>query len=94
LTGRRTCPTCGRVFHVKFNPPENEGICDKDGSKLIQRKDDKVDTVTNRIRVYHEQTQPLIDYYQDKGLLMEVNGNQPIEKVTEDLFSALSKEEI
>ena len=94
LTGRRTCPTCGSVFHVKFNPPENEGICDKDGSKLIQREDDKVDTVTNRIRVYHEQTQPLIDYYRDKGILIEINGNQPIEKVTADLFSALSEEAI
>lgn len=94
LTGRRTCPTCGRVFHIRFNPPEEEGVCDQDHTQLIQREDDKVETVANRIKVYHEQTQPLIDYYQDKGLLLEINGNQAIEKVTEDLFSALSKEEI
>lgn len=94
LTGRRTCPTCGRVYHIKFNPPYQEGICDDDGSRLVQREDDKVETVTNRIRVYHEQTQPLIEYYRGQGLLLEINGNQAIEKVTEDLISVLSEEKI
>lgn len=92
LTGRRTCPTCGNVYHVKFNPPQEEGTCDDDGSRLVQREDDKVETVTNRIRVYHEQTQPLIEYYRDQGLLIEINGNQAIHKVTEDLITALSEE--
>lgn len=91
LTGRRTCPTCGNVYHVKFNPPQEEGICDDDGSGLVQREDDKVETVTNRIRVYHEQTQPLIEYYRDQDLLLEINGNQAIDKVTEDLITALSE---
>jgi len=94
LTGRRTCSACGRVYHVKFNPPQEEGICDEDGSELIQREDDKVETVTHRIRVYHEQTQPLIAYYRDQDLLLEINGNQAIEKVTEDLIAALSEVEM
>lgn len=93
LTGRWICPTCGRVYHVTFNPPQVRGICDDDGSTLFQREDDKVETVTNRIRVYKNQTQPLIDYYQKKELLIEVDGAQPIEKVTADLLAALSKEE-
>ena len=92
LTGRWTCPKCSRVYHVVFNPPSKTGICDDDGAMLSQRDDDRVETVTNRIRVYHEQTQPLIDYYQNKGLLLEVDGAQPIEKVTADLFADLIKD--
>jgi adenylate kinase len=91
LTGRWTCPVCQRVYHVVFNPPKVSGICDQDGAKLFQREDDKEETVTKRIQVYHEQTQPLIDYYQAKGLVKEVNGAQPIEAVSEDLLAALLK---
>ena len=90
LTGRWTCSVCGRVYHEKFNPPKTQGICDDDGSKLYQRDDDKVDTVTNRIQVYLNQTAPLIDYYKQQGVLLVINGNQSIEKVTNELFASLN----
>jgi adenylate kinase len=89
LTGRWTCRVEGHVFHEKYNPPIMTGRCDHDGSELYQRDDDKVETVTRRIHVYLEQTQPLIDYYRQRGLLIEVDGSQSIEKVTNDLLSAL-----
>lgn len=90
LTGRWTCRAEGHVFHQKFNPPKEKGICDYDGSELYQREDDKVETVTNRIKVYFEQTMPLIEYYQDTGALIEVDGTQSIDDVSVDLMSALS----
>ena len=92
LTGRWTCPTCNRVYHEKFNPPQSAGICDLDSAELYQRDDDKAETVARRIRVYLEQTQPLIDYYQQKGVLLEVNGAQSIDLVSADLLTALLKE--
>jgi len=91
LSGRLTCRAAGHVFHKKYNPPKEPGICDYDGSELYQREDDKPETVKRRIRVYLDQTQPLIDYYHDRGLLIEINGNQPIEEVTADLLNALEK---
>jgi adenylate kinase len=91
LTGRWTCPLCQRVYHVEFNPPRSPGICDDDKSELFQRDDDKVETVTNRIQVYLEKTQPLIDYYQDKGVLIVIDGAQKIKAVSSDLVEALSK---
>ncbi|MBE9524527.1 MAG: adenylate kinase [Chloroflexi bacterium] len=90
LTGRWTCRAHGHIFHLKFNPPQVAGKCDYDGSELFQRKDDLVETVTNRIRVYYKQTQPLIDYYRQRGLLLDVNGAQEIESVFSDLLTALS----
>lgn len=89
LTGRWTCRAQGHIFHEKFNPPQNPGICDEDGSELYQRNDDKAETVTHRIHVYFEQTRPLIDFYQRKGLLKEVDGTQPIEQVTQDLLAVI-----
>jgi adenylate kinase len=89
LAGRWTCRQAGHVFHEKFNPPKQPGICDIDGSELYQREDDKTETVKRRIRVYLEQTQPLIDYYQQHGVLVEVDGTQPIEQVTKDLLLVL-----
>lgn len=89
LSGRWTCREAGHVFHEKHNPPKQPGICDVDGSELYQREDDKAETVIHRIRVYLDQTQPLIDYYRQQGLLVEIDGTQPIEKVTEALLSAL-----
>ncbi len=89
LAGRWTCRAAGHVFHEKYNPPHKAGICDVDGSELYQREDDKTETVKRRIRVYMEQTQPLIDYYNWQHLLVEVDGKQPIEQVTKDLLSAL-----
>ncbi len=89
LTGRWTCRAEGHIFHEKYNPPKVPGRCDQDGSELYQREDDKVETVTRRIRVYLTQTQPLIDYYRQRNLLIEVDGKQPIEKVTADLLASL-----
>ncbi len=92
LTGRWTCPVCSRVYHENFNPPKEVGRCDYDNAELYQRDDDKAETVTQRIRVYLEQTQPLIDYYQSKGVLLEVDGDQAIDAVAADLYAALPKE--
>ncbi len=89
LTGRRTCRAQGHIFHITFNPPKEAGICDFDGSELYQRQDDTVETVTNRIRVYLEQTQPLIDYYQQRGVLLEVDGDQSIDMVFDEIISVL-----
>lgn len=89
LTGRWTCRAQGHIFHEKYNPPQVPGRCDFDGSELYQRDDDKAETVTRRIRVYLEQTQPLIDYYRQKGILLEIDGTQSIERVSADLLVAL-----
>ena len=91
LSGRWTCRAHGHVYHEKFNPPVEAGICDIDGSELYQREDDKPETVKNRIKVYQEQTAPLIAYYQEKGLLANIDGTKPIEKVTSDLLQAIDK---
>jgi len=91
LSGRWTCRTGGHVYHEKFNPPAKAGVCDIDGSELYQREDDKPETVRNRIRVYMEQTAPLIEYYRNKGKLVEIDGTQPIEKVTEQLMNEVKK---
>jgi adenylate kinase len=92
LTGRWTCSSQGHVFHEKFNPPKQAGMCDQDGSALYQRDDDKVETVTNRIHVYFEQTMPLIEYYREAGTLLEIDGAQSIDAVAADLLTALSAE--
>jgi adenylate kinase len=89
LTGRWTCPKCGRIYHKKNNPPKKNGYCDDDNSSLYQREDDRVETVTNRIRVYLDQTEPLIEYYRGKGVLLLVDGNQNIYDVTRDLLGVL-----
>jgi adenylate kinase len=91
LTGRWTCRAQGHVFHEKFNPPQKPGVCDFDGSELYQREDDKAETVKRRISVYLEQTMPLIEYYRKAGTLIEVDGTQPIEKVSSVLLAALPK---
>ena len=90
LTGRWTCRAVGHIYHEKFNLPRQPGICDLDGSELYQREDDKAETVTRRIRVYFEQTEPLIAYYRKSGLLIEVDGTKSIEDVTTDLLAALA----
>ncbi|MEW6725146.1 MAG: adenylate kinase [Bacillota bacterium] len=88
-TGRRTCPACGAMFHIRFDPPRQAGICDQCGAQLVQRQDDTEETVGNRLRVYHQQTAPLIDYYRRKGLLAEVDGRQTIDAVEEAILAAL-----
>lgn len=85
--GRRICKTCGATYHVKFNPPKVEGVCDKDGTPLIQRADDTEETVSTRIQVYLDQTTPLIDYYKAQSLLLNVDGEQEISEV----FNAVVK---
>jgi adenylate kinase len=91
LSGRWTCRANGHVFHEMFNPPQQPGICDLDGSELYQRDDDKVETVKRRIQVYGEQTAPLIQYYREAGKLVEIDGAQPIEQVTTALMESVSK---
>jgi adenylate kinase len=92
LAGRWICKAQGHAFHEHFNPPREKGICDIDGSDLYQREDDKAETVLKRIEVYENQTAPLIQYYQERGLLIEINGIAAIEEVSMQVMSVLQKE--
>ena len=89
MSGRRACPKCGQTYHIEHVPPKKEGICDKCGSELVQRDDDKPETVKNRLKVYHDQTQPLIDYYEKEGVLKTVDGTKPMEEVFGAIKSAI-----
>ena len=91
LSGRWTCRSNGHVFHEKFNPPAEAGFCDLDGSELYQRDDDKPETVKNRIKVYQDQTAPLIAFYKENGLLAEVDGTRSIDEVTTALLQAINE---
>lgn len=89
MSGRRACLGCGATYHIVYNAPKAEGICDACGEKLVLRDDDKPETVQKRLSVYHEQTQPLIDYYKQEGILAEVDGTQDMEKVFQDIVKIL-----
>lgn len=89
--GRRICRSCGATYHVKFRPPAEENICDACGSELYRRADDNEETLAKRLRVYEESTKPLIEYYKGLGLYSEIDGRQPIEKVTLDLIGELER---
>lgn len=89
LTGRRICPTCGATYHTIYNPPEKEGICNRDGSQLTQRDDDTLETVENRLAVNIKQSQPLLDFYEEKGYLQTINGDQDINLVFQDIQKVL-----
>jgi adenylate kinase len=89
-TGRRICVKSGHVYHVEFDPPKNDGVCDQDGSRLIQRDDDKPETVEKRLAVYHEQTEPVIKWYDDAGLLRRFDGNRSPEDVHDHLRATLA----
>ena len=89
--GRRICRDCGSTYHIKYNPPKEESVCDKCSGELYQRSDDNADTVTNRIRVYMDETSPLIEYYRVKGNLINVDGQQDIEKVFDDILKAIGR---
>ena len=89
MGGRRACLNCGRTYHIVAIPPKKEGICDDCGNELVLRDDDKPETVQKRLDVYHEQTQPLIDYYKNAGILKSVDGTQPMEKVFSDIVGIL-----
>ncbi|WP_071705391.1 adenylate kinase [Murdochiella vaginalis] len=90
LAGRRTCPQCGASFHITDQPPQKEGICDVCGTSLIQRTDDTEETVQNRIAVYRKQTEPLVAYYDKEGILVHINGDQPVESVFHAIEEALT----
>jgi adenylate kinase len=92
LSGRWTCRSCGAMYHEVFHPPEEPGICDKCGGELYQRPDDTPETQRHRIEVYFEQTAPLIDYYQEEGLLVDVDGRQGIEEIQADLLELIREE--
>jgi len=87
--GRRICKNCGATYHVKFSPPKVENTCDKCGGELYQRDDDKAETVEKRIEVYQEQTKPLIDYYKEKDLLLNIDGTKSIEEIFNDIVASL-----
>ena len=89
MSGRRACVTCGATYHIEHVPPKKEGVCDKCGSELILRDDDKPETVLNRLKIYHEQTQPLIDFYNNEGILKEVDGTIDVKDVFANIVSIL-----
>ncbi len=89
MTGRRVCAKCGASYHVEANPPKVQDVCDACGGELIIRKDDAPETVKNRLQVFHTETEPLKSFYEKMGILVEVEGNQPIENATKDILAAL-----
>jgi adenylate kinase len=91
LAGRRVCPSCGATYHVDFNPPKVDGICDRCGSRLIQREDDTPEAIGRRLDLYDEKTAPLLAFYDERGLLKRVSGDQPIDQVTEDILAAIKR---
>lgn len=89
MGGRRACVKCGATYHVAFNPPKAEGVCDACGDTLVLRDDDKPETVQKRLTVYHDQTQPLIDYYRNEGILVTVDGTKELNQVFTDIIAVL-----
>lgn len=92
LSGRRVCPSCGAVYHLKFKPPKNDEVCDNCGENLIQRKDDREEVIRNRLSVYRQQTTPLIDYYESKGILIRLDASRDIEEVYQELKRFIDEE--
>ncbi len=92
LTGRRTCPACGRIYNVHSQPPKVDNLCDVDGTPLITRKDDREDVISERLKAYEKQTLPLTDYYRAKGRLVEVNGDRAMDAVTADVLGTLERQ--
>jgi adenylate kinase len=89
LSGRRTCRTCNHIWHVDFDPPADEGVCDIDGGALYQRDDDQADTIANRLDVYAKETAPLVNYYAERGLLIGLDATGPVDDVTQRAIDAL-----
>ena len=89
LTGRRSCPTCGRIYNVHLQPPKVDELCDVDGTKLVIRNDDREEVIRERLNAYAQQTQPVADYYERKGRLMSVNGDLPVDQVTAQIFCVI-----
>ena len=92
LSGRRTCSECGDVYHLKFNPPKQEDVCDKCGGKLETREDDTPAGIKKRLKIYHQETEEVVEFYEKKGVLIKINGEQPIEDVKKEIFSKLDLE--
>ncbi|MTM51966.1 adenylate kinase, partial [Turicibacter sanguinis] len=90
--GRRICKSCGATYHVEFNPPKVDGVCDVCGGELYQRADDNEETVSKRIQVYLDETKPLVNYYSQEGIIANINGQQSIDKVFADIVNALGSE--
>ena len=91
MSGRRACLNCGAKYHIVFNPTKTEGVCDGCGNKTVLREDDKPETVQKRLSVYHEQTQPLIDYYREQNILKTVDGTKPMDEVFSDIVAILGE---
>jgi adenylate kinase len=91
LSGRRTCRKCGRIWHVTFDPPSKDGVCDVCGGELFQRDDDREETIRHRLEVYQEQTAPLVSFYADEGILVGLDATGPVEEVTERALAALRR---
>lgn len=91
LTGRRVCKNCGATYHVEFDPPRQDGVCDRCGGELIQRPDDQPEPINRRLSLYFEQTAPLLDYYRDLGLLVTVDGDRSMEDVTTDIVRSVRR---
>ncbi|MCS7277216.1 MAG: adenylate kinase [Aquificaceae bacterium] len=89
LSGRLTCSSCGAVYHAKYNPPKQEGVCDLCGSKLVQREDDKEEVVRRRFRVYKEQTEPLVEFYKGKNKLISLDATQSVEEINKKILEVL-----
>jgi adenylate kinase len=90
LSGRRVCVKAGHNYHVEFDPPKHEGVCDQDGSRLIQRDDDKPEVIENRLGVYHDQTEPLVDYYEEQGLMRRIDGTRPPAEVNDHIRAVIA----
>ena len=91
LTGRRICEKCGTTYHLVFNPPKVDGVCDIDDGKLYQRKDDNPETVSNRLSVNVKQSKPILEYYDEKGVLKNIDGAKDIDEVTKDVIDILDQ---
>ena len=91
IIGRRICRQCGATYHIEFNKPNVEGVCDECGGELYIRKDDTRETAENRLNVYSTQTQPLLDFYAERGLLVEIDGDQAVSKVFSDIVEHLGQ---
>jgi adenylate kinase len=90
LSGRRVCVKSGHNYHIEFDPPKHEGVCDQDGSRLIQRDDDKPEVIQNRLRVYHDQTEPLVAYYDERGLMRRIDGTRPATEVHDHIRAVIA----
>ena len=89
LTGRRSCPVDGKIYNIYYQPPKQQGVCDLCGEQLIQRKDDTEEVISERLKSYERQTLPLVDYYRRQGRLRRVNGELPVDQVTQEIFCAI-----